>query len=90
LYLGIFVTGLAYLLFFEALKKIPAATGSMFFFMKPVIASVLAFLLLNEKLSLMQIIGILFVIESLTIDATVNFIRKIFSKKNGKVKRAKQ
>ena len=50
LYLGIFVTGVAYYLFFTALKKLPAGVGASFFFLKPVIAGTLAFFFLNERM----------------------------------------
>lgn len=63
-YLGLFVTGLAYILFFEALKKLPASTVSMYFFFKPVIASLLAWVLTSERLSIVQIVGIAVVIGS--------------------------
>lgn len=65
LYLGIFVTSIAYLLFFEALKSIPVVTGSMFFLLKPVIASILAYMLHTETLTGVQVIGIAIVIVSL-------------------------
>ena len=62
LYLGIFVTGFAYYLFFEGLKNIPTALGSMFFYLKPLIASFLAVLFLHEHIFPLQIVGVLIVI----------------------------
>jgi drug/metabolite transporter (DMT)-like permease len=50
--------------FFEALKKLPASTVSMYFFFKPVIASLLAWVLTSERLSIVQIVGIAVVIGS--------------------------
>jgi drug/metabolite transporter (DMT)-like permease len=67
-YLGMFVTGLAYILFFEGLKHITAATGSMFFFLKPAIASIFAVLILHEHLSSWQVAGIVIIIISLNTD----------------------
>jgi drug/metabolite transporter (DMT)-like permease len=64
-YLGLFVTGLAYILFFEGLKHISAATGSMFFFLKPALASILAVIVLHEHLSSWQMGGIFLIIVSL-------------------------
>lgn len=64
LYLGIFVTGLAYLLFFEGLKKIPVANGSMMFFLKPIIASLLAFFILKEGLNSTDYVGMALIIIS--------------------------
>jgi drug/metabolite transporter (DMT)-like permease len=68
IYLGLFVTGFAYILFFEGLKRLTAATGSMFFFLKPALASAFAVLLLHEHLSLWQVIGIVLIIISLNTD----------------------
>lgn len=62
LYLGVAVTGLAYVFFFEGLRRLPAANVAKFFFLKPVIASVLACLFLSETLSTLQIIGIGFIL----------------------------
>ncbi len=67
-YLGIFVTGLGYFLFFEGLKKIPTAIGSSMFFLKPVIASVLAYVFLKETLATIQIIGIIVVIMGVNLE----------------------
>ena len=65
LYLGIFVTGVAYIAFFEGLKKIYAATGSSFFLLKPVFASILTYIFLKEQLTIIQIAGVVIVILSL-------------------------
>jgi len=64
-YLGLVITGLAYLLYFEGMKKISASKASGYFFLKPALASLFAFLILREKLSGFQIIGIVFIIISL-------------------------
>jgi len=58
LYLGTIVTGFAYVIFYEGLKNISVTSGSMFFFLKPVIASLLAYFFLNEHLTLLQVGGI--------------------------------
>ncbi len=65
IYLGLFVTGLAYILFFEGIKHIPAAEGSMFFFLKPGLASIFAVMILHEHLSVWQVVGIVLIILSL-------------------------
>ncbi len=62
LYLGIFVTGIAYWLYFEGLKKVSTVTGSMFFFIKPLIASFLAYLIFHEHLLTCQYLGFFFVL----------------------------
>ena len=62
LYLGIFVTVLAYVLYFAGLKNISTANGSMIFFLKPFIASGLSWLLLGERISLLQFLGIILIL----------------------------
>ncbi len=71
IYLGIFVTGLAYIFFFKGLSKLPAANGSMFFFLKPVIASLLAVYFLNEEIYSLQIGGIILIVVSIGLDWVV-------------------
>lgn len=64
-HLGIIVTGIAYLFFFEGMKKLGANTASFYFFLKPVIASLLAVFILREALSTLQVIAILVIIAGL-------------------------
>ncbi len=68
LYLGIFVSGIAYVLFFKGLKKVPTALGSMFFFLKPAIASILAYLFFKERISGLQIFGIVVIIIGINLE----------------------
>ena len=63
-YLGIFVTGIAYIAYFEGLKNVNSGIGTSFFLLKPVFASVLAYFLLKETLTFIQIIGVVVVIIS--------------------------
>ncbi|MBW6514338.1 MAG: DMT family transporter [Candidatus Syntrophosphaera sp.] len=67
LYLGVIVSGVAYVYFFEGMKKLGANTASLYFFLKPVIASLLAVLILRERLSLLQVLAILVIIFGLTV-----------------------
>jgi drug/metabolite transporter (DMT)-like permease len=62
LYLGVFVTVAAYILYFAGLKEIPAATGSMLFFLKPFIASALSWIFLGERISFLQFLGIFLIL----------------------------
>jgi drug/metabolite transporter (DMT)-like permease len=78
LYLGIFVTGIAYVFFFMGLKKIKTVSGSVFFLLKPIFATILAVLCLDENLSFIQVIGVIIVIISLFLNT---FIEKIFYSK---------
>lgn len=66
LYLGIIVTGVAYLLYFEGMKVLSAARASVYFFLKPALASILAYVFLAEHLSLIQTIGIILVMLALS------------------------
>ncbi len=67
IYLGLIVTGVAYLTFFKAIEKIGATQSSRIFFLKPVVATLLAIVFLGEKLSLLKIIGMIIVLFSLTL-----------------------
>lgn len=66
LYLGIMITGIAYLFYFEAMKVLSAAKASIYFFLKPAVASVLALILLKEQLSAIQILGIILIMLALS------------------------
>ena len=48
-YLSVFVTGLAYLAYFKGLSIAGAGKGSLVFFLKPVLATALAFAFLGER-----------------------------------------
>lgn len=71
LYMGIFVSGLAYFFFFEGLRRMPVVNGSMMFFLKPVIATILAVIFLNEVINLFQIIGVLIVLIGINIERVI-------------------
>ncbi|MEO0288450.1 MAG: DMT family transporter [candidate division WOR-3 bacterium] len=66
IYLGFFVTGCGYLFYYEGFKRLNVVDGSMIFFLKPLIGSILAVLILKEKLNLYQFFGIILIIFSLT------------------------
>ncbi len=58
LYLGIFTTGIGYLCYFTAMKHTSAITASMVYFIKPVLATALSWLILSESISTNTAIGI--------------------------------
>lgn len=58
LYLGIFVTALGYLSYFEAMKLTSAITASMVFLIKPALAPILSFLILGEIIKVNTMLGI--------------------------------
>lgn len=67
LYLGIAVTGIAYLTYFKGLSIVGAGKGSLVFFLKPVIASILAFFILQETLTVSFIAGTLLIMTGVFI-----------------------
>jgi len=75
-YLGIFVSGIAYLTYFAGLKKIATVVGSSFFFLKPAIASILAYLIFRETLTSWQIVGIVVVIIGVNLEVFRDIINK--------------
>ncbi|WHH60701.1 EamA family transporter [Petroclostridium sp. X23] len=62
LYLGVVATGLAYVLYFMAMKETSAITTSIVFFIKPALAPVLAFMILGETVTLNTAFGIIFIL----------------------------
>jgi drug/metabolite transporter (DMT)-like permease len=68
LYAGIFLSGIAYITYMEALKILTASKGAMVFFLKPVIASLLAVIFLGESLSFKTIAGMLLVLSGIFIN----------------------
>lgn len=65
-YLGAFISGIAYLLYFAAMKELGAGKTSLYFFLKPALASVLAFIFLGENLTVLQLFGIVMVMIALS------------------------
>jgi drug/metabolite transporter (DMT)-like permease len=65
LYLGIFVTGIAYFTMLESIKRIGASNTMRLFYVKPVIAAFLAVLFLGETFGLVKIAGMVIIIFSL-------------------------
>lgn len=62
IYLSIFGTGLAYYLYFEALNHLDTSIGSMSFFIKPGLASILSAIVLSEPITLDIVIGIILIL----------------------------
>lgn len=66
-YMGLFITGIAYLLYFEGMKNIGASRASMYFFLKPMFATLLAWLLLGERLHGIQIVAVMLIVLAMLI-----------------------
>jgi len=57
IYLGIFASGLAYLLWNKALSQVPAATAGAFLYLIPLFASIMAAFFLHEQLGMYTVLG---------------------------------
>ena len=77
LYVGICVTGLGYTFYFLAMEATSAATTSLVFYIKPVLAPIFALAVLGEAISGQMMIGIVFII----IGSLIAFIPGIRPKK---------
>ena len=65
LYLAVGATAVAYIAYFYGLLNVGAARGSMFFFLKPVLASVFAWIVLSEPVTAKVVTGTLLILGSL-------------------------
>ena len=74
-YLGLILTGLAYLLYFEGMKQIGAAKASMYFFSKPVISIFLAWMLLGETLRWPQLAAVVLIVAAMNLPRLHAYIK---------------
>lgn len=65
LYLSVVATALAYWAYFFGIINVGATKGSMFFFLKPILASLFAWIFLGERISLRIVLGSIFVMLAL-------------------------
>lgn len=56
-FLGVFCTGLAYIFWYDALKLIPASQVGVFIYVEPLVAVVIAALILSESLTVPTLLG---------------------------------
>ncbi len=61
-YMTLIVTGVAYMCYFSALEKLDTGLGSMTFFVKPILASVISWVFLRENISSTLIISIVVIL----------------------------
>lgn len=61
-YICIIVTGIGYACYFLSMEKTSAQTTSLVFFFKPILAPILALILLHEAIPMNMLIGILFIL----------------------------
>jgi drug/metabolite transporter (DMT)-like permease len=76
-YLSVFVTGLAYLAYFKGLSIAGAGRGSLVFFLKPVLATALAFAFLGERVGPVVYAGIALILAGIW----VSFARDLAARK---------
>ena len=62
LYVGIFVTGLGYACYFLAMEATGAATASLVFYIKPILAPLFAMVLLGEPITPQMVCGIILIL----------------------------
>lgn len=77
LYVGIFVTGLGYTFYFLAMEQTSAATAALVFYIKPVLAPLLALAVLGEAITGRMAAGIALIIAG----SLVSFLPAVFPKK---------
>ncbi len=66
IYLGIFGTGVAYLIYIRIINHLGSTTAALFANFLPLSSAILAWMVLGEKLSLIQAIGAIIVVVSTT------------------------
>ena len=64
LFVGIVHTGLVYQLFFSAMNKLPTQTSSLLSYIDPITAIFLSAIILNQTLTLIQVLGTLLILGS--------------------------
>lgn len=74
LVLGVVHTGIAYLLYFTAIQKIESQTVAIYSYVDPISAIFMSAIILNESMSLLQIIGGILILGS-------TFISEVYSNK---------
>ena len=62
LYLGLFVSGIGYITFFLTLRLYSASAASLIFLIKPIVATALSFLLLQESLDWTFFLGLVLIL----------------------------
>jgi drug/metabolite transporter (DMT)-like permease len=76
LYIGVMVTGIAYLSYFMIMKESDAATASIVFFIKPAIAPIFAVILLREVIGINGILGIVLILAGSYINLREQKVKK--------------
>lgn len=81
IYLGMFVTGWAYFFYFKAMENLTASVGSLVFFVKPIVSSLMAYFLLNDLVTGKKIVGVILILIALSLPN----LQKRFKKRHSEV-----
>lgn len=74
LILGIVHTGIAYLIYFTVIQRLSSQTVAIYSYVDPISAIIMSSILLNERMSFLQIMGGILILGS-------TFISEIYSQK---------
>jgi len=77
LYVTFFGTSLAYFLYYFGLLNTSAQRGAMIFFLKPVLASILAVLILGEDINAYMLTGIVLILSALLLELPGSVASKV-------------
>ena len=79
-YVGVVVTGIGYYAFFTGLLYLYTTVGAAVFFFKPALATIFAFLILGEPISIRKIAGIMVIMVAmgLVIPPVKGVVKKVF------------
>ena len=82
IYIFVFTTGLGYTCYFKAMEKTSANTASLIFFFKPILAPLLALIIIHEVIPVNMIIGIVFILlgSILSILMPIRATKKLLAK----------
>ena len=76
LIVGIFHTGIVYMIYFSSVQKIPAQTTAVFSYIDPVTAIILSAVILGERLDAVQLIGTFLILAATLFNELAPIIRK--------------
>lgn len=76
LIVGIFHTGIVYMIYFSSVQKIPAQTTAVFSYIDPVTAIILSAVVLGERLDAVQLIGTFLILAATLFNELAPIFRK--------------
>ncbi|MDD7614466.1 MAG: DMT family transporter [Clostridiaceae bacterium] len=76
LIVGVFHTGIVYMIYFSSVQKIPAQTTAVFSYIDPVTAIILSAVVLGERLDAVQLIGTFLILTATLFNELAPIIRK--------------